>query len=671
MQISDIVLYSKTGQRRILRLNIGGISIITGDKNTGKSSLMDIVDYCLGRRNCNIPIGPIRDAVEWYALRLQFASSQVFIARKSPPYNRQTTNIAFLTEAHEIEIPDIVSQQNTTIEAVETYINNKLGITPNLHTPSLGQTREPLSANFRHAILFCFQTQNDLTDKHKLFHRQNDNDGQMLLAIKDTLPYFLEAVRDDSLRLEHDLVQAKRELKIAQRELADIESVRGEGISNAVRLVSQAIQAGLLDDVEDMPNNLDELIQLLQHAVQWNPSESLSSSNADFSSLNRLEYLQNQVRELQEQNHRKQDEISAAETYAKEESGYESAAHQQELRLESVGLFDHLIKNKTHDSNSCPLCAQELPNPIPSIEAIRKSLRNIKEELDFVDRDKPQLREYIQRLQEERASIRQRLQITYREIESIANQQAEISQWREQILNRSRIVGRISLWLENAVFTDETFELQNRLALAEERVQYIQTLLDPEDKQGRLSSALNRISWQMTQWAHLLKLEHADGQTPVNLNLSKATVILDSAERPIPLNLIGGGANVQGYHLITHLALHKYFIERARPTPRFLFLDQLSQVYFENRSNAPLMTEEIDRIKETGSIESLGDQDRESVRELFDFILDVFGQSFAQNFQIIITEHANLGDNQRFQDAIIEIWRGNRKLVPIEWLDNP
>ena len=70
MQIRDIVLYSKNGQRRILSLNVGRISIITGDKNTGKSSLMDIVDYCLGRRICNIPIGPIRDAVEWYALRL-------------------------------------------------------------------------------------------------------------------------------------------------------------------------------------------------------------------------------------------------------------------------------------------------------------------------------------------------------------------------------------------------------------------------------------------------------------------------------------------------------------------------------------------------------------------------------------------------------------------------
>ena len=256
-------------------------------------------------------------------------------------------------------------------------------------------------------------------------------------------------------------------------------------------------------------------------------------------------------------------------------------------------------------------------------------------------------------------------------MESIANQQVEMAQWKEQILNRSRIVSRISLWLENAIFTDETFELQNRLALSEERVQYIQTLLDPEDKQDRLSSALNRISWQMTQWASLLKLEHADGQTPVNLNLSKATVILDSAARPIPLNLIGGGENVQGYHLITHLALHKYFIERERPTPRFLFLDQLSQVYFDNLPNDPLRTEEIERIKEIGSIEGLEDHDRESLRELFDFIFDVFSQSFAQDFQIIITERANLDDNQRFQDAVIETWRGNRKLVPIEWLNNP
>jgi hypothetical protein len=670
MQICDVILYSRNGQKRILPLRVGGISIITGSSSTGKSSLIDIVDYCLGRSTCNIPFGPIRDAVDWYALRLQFPSSQIFVARKSPPANRQTTNIAFLLEAEEVEIPEVIPQQNTTMEAIETHINNKLGISPNLNTPPMGQTRSPLAANFRHALLCCFQTQNDLTSREELFHRQNDNNGQMLLAIKDTLPYFLEAVREDSLRLEHDLTQAKRELKVAQRELADTEAIKGEGISNAVRLVSQAIQVGLLEDIQDMPSELSELTQLLQQAMQWNPPEDLLFSNSEIPDLTRLDRLQNQVRELQEHERRKKNEILAAETYAQEADGYEAAAHQQELRLESVGLFDNLLKNDPHDSVTCPLCSQHVSEPIPSVEAIRSSLQNIKQELDFVNRDRPQLREYIEQIQEEKEDIRQRLQITFREIEGIIREQEAAEQWRQQNFSRSRTIGRISLWLENAVFSDETFELESKVILAEGRVQEIQTLLDPEEKQDRLASALNRISLQMTQWAAQLGLEHADGQTPVHLNLSRATVIVDSPDRTIPLSLIGGGANVQGYHLITHFALHKYFIDRNRPTPRFLFLDQPSQVYFSNLQNLSLNEEEIERIKETGSIESFSDQDREAVKQLFDFIFAVFDQSLAANFQIIITDHVNLLDSPSFQDALVEVWRDGMKLVPTEWLNN-
>jgi hypothetical protein len=670
MQIRDLVLYSKAGQKRILPFRVGGISIITGSSETGKSALIDIVDYCLGSSTCNIPIGPIRDVVDWYALRLQFSSSQVFIARKSPPPNRQTTNVAFWHEAREVEILDAIPQQNTTIEAVEAYINSKLGISPNLHIPPIGQTRSPLEANFRHALLFCFQTQNDLTSRDELFHRQNENYGQMNFAIKDTLPYFLEAVREDSLRLEYELTQAKRELKIAQRELIDAEAIRGEGISNAVRLVSEAVQVGLLDDIDNMPENLSELIQLLQQAVQWNPPENLLLSDAENPGFARLERLQSQVNELQEQLTRKQNEIHAAETYAKEAEGYEVAARQQELRLESVGLFDHLLKNSTHDSATCPLCSQQLPESIPNVEAIRKSLQNVKQELDFVDRDRPQLREYIEGLLEEREGIRQRLRITFREIEGILQEQEEAGQRRQYILDRTRTVGRISLWLESAVFSDETFELESKVKLAETQIQEIQALLDPEEKQDRLFSALNRISLQMTQWAAQLQLEHADGQTPVNLNLNQATVIIDSPERRIPLHLIGSGKNVEGYHLITHLALHKYFVDKNRPTPRFLFLDQPSQVYFPGSLNHPTSIGETETVKLTGSIEDLDDQDQESVKQLFNFVFNIFDQFLTPNFQIIIMDHANLTDDQRFQDALVEIWRGNRKLVPVEWFSN-
>jgi len=43
---------------------------------------------------------------------------------------------------------------------------------------------------------------------------------------------------------------------------------------------------------------------------------------------------------------------------------------------------------------------------------------------------------------------------------------------------------------------------------------------------------------------------------------------------------MGSAANWIGYHLIAHLGLHKHFVERDRPVPRFLILDQPTQAYF-------------------------------------------------------------------------------------------
>ena len=41
-----------------------------------------------------------------------------------------------------------------------------------------------------------------------------------------------------------------------------------------------------------------------------------------------------------------------------------------------------------------------------------------------------------------------------------------------------------------------------------------------------------------------------------------------------------GEGKISYYIPIGHFALHDEFTQRNRPVPRFLFLDQLSQVYF-------------------------------------------------------------------------------------------
>lgn len=68
-QILDIVLYGGESERRILSLKPGRVNIITGGPQTGKTALIDIVDYCLCSKECMIPGGPVFKSVKWVALR--------------------------------------------------------------------------------------------------------------------------------------------------------------------------------------------------------------------------------------------------------------------------------------------------------------------------------------------------------------------------------------------------------------------------------------------------------------------------------------------------------------------------------------------------------------------------------------------------------------------------
>lgn len=51
---------------RVIPFQDGKINIIYGLSGTGKSSIVHIIDYVLGATKCQIPIGIIRDTVDWF-----------------------------------------------------------------------------------------------------------------------------------------------------------------------------------------------------------------------------------------------------------------------------------------------------------------------------------------------------------------------------------------------------------------------------------------------------------------------------------------------------------------------------------------------------------------------------------------------------------------------------
>lgn len=157
----------------------------------------------------------------------------------------------------------------------------------------------------------------------------------------------------------------------------------------------------------------------------------------------------------------------------------------------------------------------------------------------------------------------------------------------------------------------------------------------------------------MTQWAQTLELEFSD--CPLQLDIASLTVIAYRESGKVRLLDMGSAENWLGYHLVTHFALHKWFVDKERPIPRFLMLDQPTQVYFP--SDPP----------EDDSLDQLEDEDRRKVHQLFAFIFDVV-KSLHPHFQVIITDHANLREGW-FQESIVDEWWHGVKFIPEEWYE--
>ena len=244
MQILDIVVFSHHGQKRVLSLKTGAVNIITGSSKTGKSALVDIVDYCFGAGECRVPEGPIRRAVAWFGLRLQLDSGQAFIARRCPDARSVSSEECFVDVGDQVEVPDAGAlRQTTNTRGLGALLTGWSGIHDNIHEPLPGQTRPALSANVRHALSLCFQPQDEIIRRQQLFHGAGDN--FVALALKDTLPYFLGRSTMSSCGSVRSFGECASSSGLASAQLSELQSLRGPGTSKAATLLAQARDAGL------------------------------------------------------------------------------------------------------------------------------------------------------------------------------------------------------------------------------------------------------------------------------------------------------------------------------------------------------------------------------------------------------------------------------------------
>jgi len=646
MQINEIILYGNNNEVRVVSFHTNTINIITGRAEKGKTALIPIIDYCLGSSECLVPEGVIRNNVAWYGLKLQFSGTQAVILRKAPERGRNSNTIAHLEYSEKCSHPvSPPAQPNSNIDAVEEFLSNQLGIASYKHTPPEGQTRAPLKANIRHALGYCIQKQTEIASNEVLFHGHSDN--WVRQAAKDTLPYFLGLIPENHIELMNEYRNLKRDLRKKEQELSEASKIVGADHKKGLSLIGEAQQLGLLK-APLSPQSALEIRNVLSPLLNWNFDEQVATSDSSEISELRRSIEQHEV-DIESTN----EQLEAANIYQNDIDGFKNASNSHHSRLEIVEIF----KSSTSPANeSCPLCSGKIEKDIPSINAIKKVAQSISINLGVIKTEEPKIAEFVVALKKNKSDLQEQIKSKRTIIEGYYRQSEESKKLRDSQLAISRFLGRASLWVDSIVVVCNKDMLSQEIKALEERIDLLERQIGENNLDEKIASVSSRIAETATKYAKELKLEYS--QNPTRLDLKNITIIADREDSPIPLKNMGSAENWLGYHLVALFSLHKRFVEADRPVPRFIFLDQPSQVYFPKEQTI---------YNERNNAEKLKDVDRESLKRIYTFIFDRI-KELQNQIQIIITDHAEL-NMKEFKDATIESWwEKEEALIPSSWI---
>jgi hypothetical protein len=647
MQLRSVVLYHRDGTRRHkLVFQPGRLNVVTGVSDTGKSAVLEIVDYCLGSSEHGVYKGPGLDSIGWYGLHLDIGTEPVFIARRRPSDGQKTSDSAMLVlGAHQVLAPGEIASA-TNIATVTGLVGRMLGISENLQEPPTGSSREPVAAGLRHAMPYVLQPQRLIADPKYLFDGQENNFKEQ--HIRDTLPYFLGAVDQDALAQRRELRARRAELRAARTALADAEQATAAVTARAAVLLRDAQANDLVG--EDVDVDAVDAREVLRAAIELPPptvAPTLTGEAEQIAGLqDRKSELGDRIRELRA-------ERRTLVKHSRVAADFASEAAEHRARLQSL----ELLPNADAVDRTCPLCGSSDKHASPAAEELRRELKRVQGQTASVVAREPQLQGAIGELDLRIQEALGRLVEADRELKVLVARDDLARVAQGNLAKQAYLRGRIGGFLEEhpAVNAFARAGLVAAADLAEARVQTLENALSADVTRRRTENALSYVGADMTEMARRLHLSYS--ADAVQLDPVALTVVARDRRGPVWLNQdIGSGKNWVGYHVVTLLALHRYFVEHRRPVPRMLVLDQPTQAFFpSNKRNDP------DR-----NLADLRDEDREHVDRIF-ALLQATVDDLDGQMQIIVMDHAEL-DEPWFVEAVGENnWRGGRGLVPSDW----
>ncbi|QXP79209.1 MULTISPECIES: DUF3732 domain-containing protein [Winogradskyella] len=222
--IEKIILWLKNGKKRELEFEPNKVNVITGDSNTGKTAILDIIDYCYFSSKSTISESIINENVSWYGLKININDKKYTIGRKALFEGNVSSEYYFSSTG---EIPITNPESNNTETNIRSLIETEFSIDKTVSFPiGYGSNNIKVGSkiSFRYFLMFNTISQDLITNSQQIFFdKQNDS------RYRDALPRIFDIAtgiekienilkKEKKVELEKKLAKLKRkEFEISKK----------------------------------------------------------------------------------------------------------------------------------------------------------------------------------------------------------------------------------------------------------------------------------------------------------------------------------------------------------------------------------------------------------------------------------------------------------------------
>ena len=637
--IKSIIIFNKDGDKKVVPLE-QGVNIITGESKTGKSALVEIIDYCLCSTRCTIPKGKITDFAYIYVLLMNINNKIYVLARynwndggkmffneESNDFSSQNLDINYFEEKNALSYKDV---KNEIEFALGLFITNM----------ATDPDQKGKKASLRNMVSYMFQHQNLIASKFALFYRFAD-----FYKRKDVIDQFPVFAGMISQEYYSDLIQLnslKTQLKQKNKKRKDIEKSKTYIKNNLCSLLSDYF--ALLDLNFDDNSSVQKMFEIASNLPKFDEAHLFGESKI----VERYNQLNDELENLRNTD---QDILVKIDNMKKVSNTGSSFSKM----LKSLKQKTNAATIETEEY-TCPLCGQKCQEISDNDAKLIEATDWLDDELEITAKYTADFSEDIRKLNENHEKIKENIRNISRQINNIEAKfisSATLFSKREKV-NYAKAKIDVFVEMNDAgIFEsvdEEIEELKEKISRLEEKINGFDVGKKMSKAESFLDDNMNRLS---------STLDFEEEYKPIDLHFGLKDGSFDIYQHQnnnenIHLYEMGSGANWVSCHIALFLSfLHYFSIQKNSPMPLIMFFDQPSQVYFPQGD-------------EKGEID---EADLVAVNKMYKTIFDeinLIGQETGILPQIIIVDHVDgnsLECKEEFNRYVRCNWRNGQALI--------